>query len=94
MFRSVLTRRFWPLHCFAPSLTPIKRIGRQTRSCPTYEWQDNVENLEYYRKGGFHPIKLNDSLLDGRYSIVHKLGYGSFSTVWLAKDHGKNRYVR
>ena len=46
-----------------------------------------AENLDEYEPGGYHPIHLGDRLKDGRYEIVHKLGYGSFSTVWLAKDH-------
>jgi hypothetical protein len=39
-----------------------------------------------YVKGGFHPVCIGDSFKNGRYTIRHKLGYGSSSTVWLAKD--------
>ncbi|KAK4207539.1 kinase-like domain-containing protein [Rhypophila decipiens] len=41
-----------------------------------------------YRPGGFHLVHLGDTLDDGpaRYKIVHKLGFGGFSTVWLARD--------
>ena len=46
-----------------------------------------AEDLGNYCPGGYHPILLNDKLHDGRYEIVHKLGFGSFSTVWLARDH-------
>lgn len=60
---------------------------------PIYDWQDDVENLEGYRLGGYHPIRIGDDLCNGRYCIVHKLGYGGYSTVWLAKDHVENRYV-
>lgn len=60
---------------------------------PVYNWQDNVENLENYRNGGYHPVKLGDKFKDGQYQIVHKLGYGGFSTVWLARDHVNDRYV-
>jgi hypothetical protein len=48
------------------------------------------ENFLDYRPGGFHPVALGDTLKDGRYKIHHKLGYGGFSTVWVARDH---RYV-
>lgn len=39
-----------------------------------------------YRPGGYHPVALGDSLKDGRYKIRHKLGFGKFSTVWVARD--------
>ena len=60
---------------------------------PTYHWQEEVENLEAYCSGGYHPIKLGDGFCQGRYRIVHKLGYGSFSTVWLARDFTAEKYV-
>lgn len=45
-----------------------------------------TEWIESYRPGGFHPIHPGDPLDDGRYIVVRKLGYGAFSTVWLAQD--------
>ena len=53
---------------------------------------DGVERIEKYVVGGFHPIKLGDQLNDGRYTIVHKLGHGGFSTTWLAWDKKEKRY--
>ena len=44
---------------------------------------DHVEDIEKYRREGFHPIHLGDCLKGGRYYILHKLGCGGFSTVWL-----------
>ena len=54
---------------------------------------ENVENVEKYTRGGFHPIHLPDALKDGRYRILHKLGYGGFSTAWLARDEHLERLV-
>jgi serine/threonine-protein kinase SRPK3 len=45
-----------------------------------YQWLDDVEKLEGYATGGYHPIHLGDELSQGRYRIVHKLGFGSYST--------------
>ena len=36
---------------------------------------------------------VGDTFKDGRYRVIHKLGYGSYSMVWLARDHLENRYV-
>jgi hypothetical protein len=44
------------------------------------------EPMSRYGPGGFHPVRLGDTFKDGRYKIHHKLGWGGFSTVWLAKD--------
>ncbi|KAG5657693.1 hypothetical protein KAF25_007726 [Fusarium avenaceum] len=58
-----------------------------------YRYIPEVETIDDYRPGGYHPIQINDSLHDDRYRIVHKLGHGSFSTVWLALDQESSEYV-
>ncbi|CAG8594759.1 13081_t:CDS:2, partial [Acaulospora morrowiae] len=54
---------------------------------------EDEEDLEDYCKGGYHPVKINDVFNEGRYTVVRKLGWGHFSTVWLAKDNRLNRHV-
>ena len=54
---------------------------------------DDVEKVELYRPGGYHPVSLGDTLKSRRYEIIHKLGYGGFATVWLARDNEEERYV-
>ena len=45
-----------------------------------------MEAQTEYRVGGFHPIELGD-VLNTRYRVVRKLGYGRYSTVWLVEDN-------
>ncbi|KAK1712995.1 kinase-like domain-containing protein [Colletotrichum acutatum] len=46
-----------------------------------------------YEEGMFHPVKLGDQLEDGKYTIINKLGNGSFSTVWLAHNSRTGKKV-
>ncbi|KII89566.1 hypothetical protein PLICRDRAFT_160911 [Plicaturopsis crispa FD-325 SS-3] len=54
---------------------------------------EDEEDWEDYVKGGYHPVHIGDVFSDGRYTVVRKLGWGHFSTVWLAKDAKMNRHV-
>lgn len=77
-----------PNHC-----QQFRMASGATRSGRTYCFQEYVENLERYRAGGYHPTYIDDELSGGRYRIVQKLGFGSYSTVWLAKDGKNDKYV-
>ncbi|KAH7159068.1 kinase-like domain-containing protein [Fusarium sp. MPI-SDFR-AT-0072] len=70
---------------------------RQYHRCQTpaqrYICSVGAEPLHRYRPGGYHPIELGDSPSDGRYRVLHKLGWGSYSTTWAAKDQLNDRYV-
>ena len=50
------------------------------------------EGIEDYVKGGYHPV-FRGEVLNGRYVILQKLGWGHFSTVWLTRDIKMNTYV-
>ena len=43
------------------------------------------EAVDHYTDGGYKPVQIAD-LIDERYRIVRKIGYGHFSTVWLTFD--------
>ena len=51
-----------------------------------YSCTIDAEPLHRYTKEGYHPITLGSFLADGRYKILHKLGWGGYSTVWAARD--------
>ncbi|EER23503.1 Protein kinase domain containing protein [Coccidioides posadasii C735 delta SOWgp] len=58
-----------------------------------YYPESDVEDLEGYRPGGYHPTLIGDTFCGGRYKIVHKLGFGGYSTIWLAHDQQLQCYV-
>nr|QBW95803.1 sucrose non-fermenting 1-related protein kinase 2.8 [Oxytropis ochrocephala] len=51
------------------------------------------EGTEDYRRGGYHAVRIGDTFKNGCYVVQSKLGWGHFSTVWLAWDTHKSRYV-
>lgn len=48
--------------------------------------KQTTEEADFYSTGGFHPVSLGDTFNSGTYKVVRKLGYGQYSTVWLARD--------
>ncbi|KAK0780036.1 serine/threonine protein kinase, CMGC, partial [Friedmanniomyces endolithicus] len=51
------------------------------------------EDSEDYCKGGYHPVQVGEQYKEGKYTIVRKLGWGHFSTVWLSKDNATGKHV-
>jgi len=61
------------------------------------------EGIQDYKLGGYHPVYigykfyqliiiLREVIID-RYVVIEKVGWGHFSTVWLAKDFKYNTFV-
>ena len=50
------------------------------------EEEEEDEGVDGYRKGGYHAVRPGDQFAAGRYVAQRKLGWGNFSTVWLAFD--------
>lgn len=46
----------------------------------------DCETLPQYESGEFYAVHLAETLKHGRYRVIHKLGQGAFSQIWLAKD--------
>lgn len=47
--------------------------------------QDPEENPDRYCPGGYHSVYIGE-IFNDRYKVLCKLGYGLYSTVWLARD--------
>ncbi|KAL1544092.1 non-specific serine/threonine protein kinase [Salvia divinorum] len=59
----------------------------------TSDYTSEDEGTEDYRRGGYHAVRIGDTFKHGRYFVQSKLGWGHFSTVWLAWDLHKSIYV-
>ncbi|KAL9250743.1 kinase dsk1-like protein [Drosera capensis] len=55
--------------------------------------EEEEEEFDSYRKGGYHAVRVGDSFNGGRYIAQRKLGWGQFSTVWLAYDTRSSTFV-
>ncbi|KAJ3496429.1 hypothetical protein NLJ89_g10488 [Agrocybe chaxingu] len=47
--------------------------------------QPQLEPQARYQPGGYHPVRAGE-IYNERYRILHKLGWGQYSTVWLVQD--------
>lgn len=56
--------------CFFPALCPPPTLASPLHPFP----------------GGYHRVTVGEKFKDGRYTVLHKLGWGHFSTVWMVQD--------
>ncbi|GMM34338.1 hypothetical protein DASC09_016630 [Saccharomycopsis crataegensis] len=79
--------------------TPEDDYGKEDEGYDEDDSDDEVdfnkeEDLDDYRAGGYHPTKIGDVCGDKQqYQIVRKLGWGHFSTVWLASNTITKTYI-
>lgn len=60
---------------------------------PNSDSDSDVEDPRDYRRGGYHSVEVGELFKRGRYVAAKKLGWGHFSTVWLAWDRHERRAV-
>ncbi|KAF7556743.1 hypothetical protein G7Z17_g1257 [Cylindrodendrum hubeiense] len=79
----------------SPPQTPSSKVPKNPSDDRFEPSVFAAEWIEEYRPGGFHPIKFGDTMADGKFRVVRKLGDGSFSTVWLGVTDGASlpKYV-
>lgn len=74
--------------------TCLQQPSPHNSTSPTNWWSTHrcdiyAEPLHRYQRGGYHPVHLGDCFegTKGRkYRVLHKLGWGGYSTVWAARD--------
>ncbi|CAI9761545.1 unnamed protein product [Fraxinus pennsylvanica] len=71
----------------------VERNGGGDDWSETSDYTSEDEGTKDYRRGGYHAVRIGDTFNHGRYVVQSKLGWGHFSTVWLAWDTQKSRYV-
>ena len=64
---------------------PIDEVDHDDDSDKESTVTIDEEDSRDYKVGGYHAVKLGD-VFNERYCVVEKLGWGHFSTVWLAWD--------
>jgi serine/threonine-protein kinase SRPK3 len=75
------------------------QLATMTHSPSSSSLDDPAENTadeedsEDYCKGGYHPVQIGEKYKDGKYTVVRKLGWGHFSTVWLSRDNANGKHV-
>lgn len=86
----VASRRYIPFKRISRRCILSKSIsthpGKTQIHQPLYISPVDAEPLHRYRQGGYHPVTLGECLKSGRYKVLHKLGWGGYSTVWVARD--------
>ncbi|KAG6124813.1 hypothetical protein E4U38_008189 [Claviceps purpurea] len=74
---------------FSRLFVPLSQSHSSTKPAPRPQFLDE----EIYKNRDYHPVSLGDTFDSKRYTILRKLGYGRYSTVWLASDSKCQRYV-
>lgn len=61
-------------------------VPRASNQLKDLEWPEEDLSSTAQEGAGFYPLRLGEAFDDERFIIIRKLGWGGYSTVWLAKD--------
>ena len=96
--RTLHTQELSLSYCKASESNLYRRtldIDMSRRSSPLDQTPEELEGAEWPEenlsstideRGGFYPVRLGETFDDGRFVVTKKLGWGGFSSVWLARD--------
>lgn len=70
---------------FSKQFDDFEESADNNSSCEEDYSDDCEEGYEGYKYGGYHPVNIGDKF-NARYTVVEKLGWGHFSTVWMSFD--------
>ena len=57
-----------------------------------FESKSQSEELDDYKLDGYHPVSIGDNFNNSKYTVIQKLGWGHFSTVWLVNERKTPNY--
>ncbi|KAK7956018.1 uncharacterized protein PG986_005240 [Apiospora aurea] len=80
-----------PQHSTGSSEISLEMPGPQPKYYIPSFGKGEVEDVERYQPGGFHPVVIGD-VINERLEITHKLGQGGLAIVWLCRDRRENRW--
>ncbi|KAI0350430.1 kinase-like protein [Trametes cingulata] len=86
-----------------PPAFSLRCIGCLTCTAPRYAskptvppesafWEEPLILSPKDGPWGYYPARLGEKLCDGKYEVVGKLGWGNWSSVWLAKEYTNTGY--
>ncbi|CAO3644345.1 unnamed protein product [Cunninghamella blakesleeana] len=81
------------LHVYTTPTFNITNTDNEDPSLTGCGPSDEEEDINEYKQGGYHFVEIGDTFYHDRYIILSKMGWGYFSTVWLAKDTLTNQHV-
>lgn len=70
--------------CRRPPLSPLVFSNTNFEKLPASRRVEE-ETIPDFLAARYYPVRIGE-VFESRYQVVGKLGYGVFSTVWLARD--------
>jgi len=67
-----------------PSLP--RKVWQPSDDLKVQKWPEEDITSTADEGGGFYPLRLGEAFDKTRFVVTRKLGWGGFSTVWLARD--------